>query len=62
MRYAVEIHRKYKENTHGDLIKVLGDFDNEDEAWKCLYEYRPSIKHNEIIDIYIYVKDDKTEE
>ena len=60
MKYAVEIHRKYTENTHGDLVNVLGIFDTEEEAWKCLYKHRPSIKNNEIIDIYIYA--DNTED
>lgn len=52
MKYAVEIHEKFKDDTHGDLIKVVGIFDTEAEAWKCLYEYENTITDKEVIDIY----------
>lgn len=52
MKYSVEVHEKYTDNTHGDLIKVIGIFDTEKEACECLYKNESLILDNEVIDIY----------
>ena len=52
MKYSVEIHEKYTDNTHGDLIKVIGVFDTEQKAWECLYDNESLISDNEVIDVY----------
>lgn len=52
MKYAVEIHEKFKDNTYGDLVKVLGIFNTEKEALECLFIYEDTITDKEVIDIY----------
>ncbi len=50
--FSVEVHEKFKENTHGNLVKILGVFDTENEAWKCKYKQESLISDNQVIDIY----------
>lgn len=52
MKYSVEIHEKYTDYTHGDLINVVGIFNTEKEAWECLHKNEAIISENEVIDVY----------